>query len=107
MEPHSLAASLEFPAWLRVSHFLNILFIGLLVRSGFEILASHPRLYFSDGCTPGSEWLKFTRKQMPTGKDVIYTAREDEVSISPWVGLPGRKNIGITCRPASRGSACG
>lgn len=95
MDPHILAASLEFPAWLRVGHFLNALFIALLVRSGLEILMSHPRLYFSDGCTPGSEWLKFTRRDVPTGKDVIYTAREDEVSLPPWIGLPGHKNIGI------------
>ena len=95
MEPYTLVASLEFPVWLRVSHFVNLLFIGLLVRSGIEILASHARLYLNDGCTPGSEWLKFTRKQVPAGKDVIYTAREDEVSVSPWVALPGRKNIGI------------
>jgi hypothetical protein len=71
------------------------LFIGLLIRSGIEILASHPRLYWNDGCTPGTEWLKFTKRKVPTGKDVIYTAREDEVSVSPWIALPGRKNIGI------------
>jgi sulfoxide reductase catalytic subunit YedY len=52
-------------------------------------------LYWNDGCTPETEWLKFTRKKVPTGKDVIYTAREDEVSVSPWIALPGRKNIGI------------
>ena len=95
MEPHTLIASLEFPAWLRLSHFLNLLFIGLLIRSGIEILASHPRLYWNDGCIPESEWLKFTKKKVPTDKDVIYTAREDEVSVSPWIALPGRKNIGI------------
>jgi hypothetical protein len=39
--------------------------------------------------------LKFTRQKVPRGKDVLYTAREDEVSLSPWIALPGRKNIGI------------
>jgi methionine sulfoxide reductase catalytic subunit len=95
MEPHALLASLGFPAWIRVSHYLNLLFIGLLIRSGLEILASHPRLYFNDNCTPGSEWLKFTKKEVPTGKDVMYTARDDEVNIPSWIGLPGHKNIGI------------
>lgn len=84
-----------FPLWLRVTHYLNFLFIVLLIRSGIEILASHPRLYVNDGCTPGSEWLKFTKKPVPTGPDVIYTAREDELSASPWVALPGRKNLGL------------
>jgi sulfoxide reductase catalytic subunit YedY len=97
MTVHLLAESsaLGFPGWLRVSHYLNLLFIVLLIRSGIEILASHPRLYWNDGCTPGSEWIKFTRKAVPTGKDVIYTAREDEVDLSPWISLPGHENIGI------------
>ena len=95
MEPYALLASLEFPGWLRLSHFLNLLFIGLLIRSGIEILASHPRLYWNDNCTPGSEWIKFTKKKVPMGKDVIYTAREDEVDASPWIALPGHKSIGI------------
>ena len=38
-------ASLGFPAWLRVTHFINLLFIGLLIRSGLQILGAHPRLY--------------------------------------------------------------
>jgi methionine sulfoxide reductase catalytic subunit len=62
MQSLAVAASLEFPAWLRVTHLLNFLLLGLLIRSGVEILASHPRLYFDDGCTPGREWLKFTRR---------------------------------------------
>jgi methionine sulfoxide reductase catalytic subunit len=54
MDVQNLAqTSLEFPAWLRLSHYLNLLFIVLLIRSGIEILASHPRLYWNDGCTPG------------------------------------------------------
>jgi DMSO/TMAO reductase YedYZ molybdopterin-dependent catalytic subunit/thiosulfate reductase cytochrome b subunit len=88
-------ASLGFPAWLRLTHYLNLLFIILLIRSGIEILASHPRLYWNDGCAPKSEWVRFTRKEVPTGKDVIYTAREDELDASPWVALPGHKNIGL------------
>lgn len=87
--------TLEFPLWLRVTHLLNFLFLGFLIRSGIEILASHPRLYFNDGCTPGSEWLKFTRRKVPTNTDIIYTARDDEIDASPWLALPGHKNIGL------------
>jgi methionine sulfoxide reductase catalytic subunit len=75
--------------------YLNFLFVVFLVRSGIEILMSHPRLYWNDGCTPGSEWLKFTRKKVPTDPDVLYTAREDEIDVSPWLALPGHKNLGI------------
>lgn len=47
--------ALGFPAWLRVTHLLNLLFMVLLIRSGIEILVSHPRLYWNNHCTPGSE----------------------------------------------------
>lgn len=92
---HLVLASLGFPLWLRLSHYVNLLFIGLLIRSGIEILGAHPRLYCNDGCTPKTEWLKFTKKQVPTEKDVIYTARDDESSISPLLDLPGKKNLGL------------
>src|SRR5579872_3864223 len=76
--------NLEFPLWLRLTHYINVLFIGLLIRSGIEILGAHPRLYWNDGCTPRTEWIKFTKKRVPTEKGVIYTARDDEVAISSW-----------------------
>ena len=75
---HIILASLEFPLWLRLSHYLNLLFIGLLIRSGIEILGAHPRLYWNDGCTPRTEWIKLTKKKVPTDSKVIYTARDDE-----------------------------
>jgi hypothetical protein len=34
-----------FPAWLRITHYVNFFFIILLVRSGLQILMDHPRLY--------------------------------------------------------------
>jgi len=80
--------SLGFPLWLRLTHYTNVLFIGLLIRSGIEILGAHPRLYWNDGCTPRTEWLKFTRRQVPTEGDVIYTARDDEIAIHPLLALP-------------------
>src|SRR5512138_1060106 len=49
-----------FPAWLRVTHYVNFLFIVLLVRSGLQILVDHPRLYWNVHCTPGTEWLRLT-----------------------------------------------
>jgi methionine sulfoxide reductase catalytic subunit len=88
-------ASLGFPVWLRVTHYLNLLFVGLLIRSGVEILGAHPRFYWNDGCTPGSEWIKFTKKKVPTEPGVIYTARDDEIAITPLLALPGKKNLGL------------
>lgn len=45
--------ALDFPAWLRITHFINFLMIGLLIRSGWEVIASHPRFYWNNHCTPG------------------------------------------------------
>ena len=63
---------LGFPLWLRINHFLNLFCIFLLMRSGVQILSDHPKLYWNDDTTPGSEWLKFGRKQMP--KDRLWTS---------------------------------
>lgn len=92
---HIVLASLGFPIWLRLAHYVNLLFLGLLIRSGFAVLGAHPRLYWNDDCTPGTEWLKFTRKAVPTDPAVIYTARDDEIAISPLLALPGGKNLGL------------
>ena len=45
-----------FPLWIVVTHFLNILFLTLLARSGIEVLSAFPKLYLSDHCPPGREW---------------------------------------------------
>jgi methionine sulfoxide reductase catalytic subunit len=84
---------LGFPVWLRATHILNVLFLTLLMRSGLEILSSHPRFYWNDDCRPGSEWLKFTRKSaMPRE---IWTGRDEEVSFPSWLALPGHRNLGL------------
>jgi sulfoxide reductase catalytic subunit YedY len=84
---------LGFPLWLRATHFLNLLFISLLVRSGLEVLSAHPKLYWNDDCTPGSEWLRLTRKRLPD--QALWTSRDEETSFSSWIALPGRNNLGL------------
>jgi methionine sulfoxide reductase catalytic subunit len=87
-EPHG------FPAWLRVTHYVNFLLLILLIRSGLQILADHPRLYWNVHCTPGTEWLRLTSIDVP--KDRLWTAKDDSRHLSPWVGLPGyRHTIGM------------
>ena len=92
---HLILASLGFPLWLRLSHYINLLFLGLLVRSGLQILGAHPRLYWNDGCTPRTEWLKFTKRKVPTDSEVVYTSLDDEVDVPAWLGLPAGKNLGL------------
>ncbi|MCW5879550.1 MAG: molybdopterin-dependent oxidoreductase [Anaerolineae bacterium] len=83
-----------FPAWLRITHYVNLLFLVLLVRSGLQVLMDHPRLYWNVHCTPGTEWLRLTPIEVP--HDRVWTSKDDSRYLSPWLGLPGfRHTIGM------------
>ncbi|MDR7299890.1 molybdopterin-dependent oxidoreductase [Haloactinomyces albus] len=86
-------AELDFPVWLRIEHWVNVLFLTLLIRSGIEILATHPKLYWRDDSRPGTEWARFTRKTMPTDK--LYDTLDEEEDYSPVLSLPGHKKLGM------------
>ncbi|MHB1065191.1 MAG: molybdopterin-dependent oxidoreductase [Georgenia sp.] len=88
------ADALGFPWWLQITHLVNFLFLGLLVRSGWEVLASHPRLYWRNDCGPGTEWLRFTKDKV-SHEVGAFTARDDQRSLHPLIALPGRGVIGI------------
>ncbi len=82
------------PRWIGITHYVNLLFLLLLARSGLQILMDHPRLYWNVHCTPGTEWIRFTSVQVPL--DRLYTAKDDARYLTPWVGLPGgRHTLGL------------
>jgi thiosulfate reductase cytochrome b subunit len=88
------AGPIGFPAWLRITHFVNLWFMVLLFRSGLQILFDHPRLYWNVHCTPGTEWVRFTPIEVP--RDRLWTAKDDARYLTPWVGLPGgRHTLGM------------
>jgi methionine sulfoxide reductase catalytic subunit len=94
VNPNDFAGPNGFPLWVRYCHFFNFLFVTMLIRSGLSILVDHPRLYFNNDCTPGSEWIKFTPIVVP--RDRVWTAKDDSRYISPLVATPGyRHTIGI------------
>lgn len=66
---------LGFPWWRRVEHFLNIIFISFLVRSGLEILGTYPKLYRS--------------------KHKYYTVGGEDSDYSPRISLPGHRLLGL------------
>ncbi len=84
-----------FPLWLVATHFLNILFLTLLARSGLEILSAFPKLYLSDHCPPGRELVRFTRRTFRPESPPTWTSLDEEESWSPVIALPGRKNLGL------------
>ena len=89
-QPPPVGEPQGFPSWLRVTHYVNFLFLILLIRSGLQILFDHPRLYWNVHCTPGTEWLRLTPVKLP--QPGVWTAKEDSRHLSPWIGLPGRRH---------------
>lgn len=86
-------AVLGFPIWLRAAHWINFILMGIVMRSGVQILGGYPRLYWNDNCRPGAEWIKFTKKPIPT--DRPWITLDQEVSVSPLLGQPGKDNLGL------------
>lgn len=87
-------ANPDFPFWLQATHLINFVLIGMLFRSGWEILSSLPRLWWSNDSAPGKEWLRFTKRKLPK-EEGVYTSLMDEKDLSPLVGLPGKGNVGL------------
>jgi thiosulfate reductase cytochrome b subunit len=85
--------ALGFPAWIRVTHWVNVLLLGFVMRAGLQILAAYPWLYWDDHCIPGTEWLKLTRRVIHPERPWI--AREQEEEWSSWVAQPGGSNLGL------------
>ncbi|MBV9915036.1 MAG: cytochrome b/b6 domain-containing protein [Solirubrobacterales bacterium] len=95
--PGTIAAprptQIGIPWWARTEHFFNLFFMLFIIRSGLQILADHPRLYFDRNCTPGRDWFRF---QKPVPRDRVWTAKEDSVRLPGWLGIPGlRHSIGL------------
>src|SRR5438270_940792 len=105
MNIHIVFASLSFPIWIRLTHYINLLFIGLLIRSGIQITGAHPRLYWNDGCNPEKAWLNLVRKKVPT--DRLYTSMDDEVAVPTWLALSGRDTLAWVATGTSSRSSSG
>lgn len=83
----------DFPLWVRLSHFFNFLFLILLIRSGMGIIGAHPKLYWNDDANPGDEWARFTDKELPD--EELWTAEDESEPYSKWIALPGLDNLGL------------
>ena len=83
-----------FPTFIIICHWANFFLLFVLLRSGLSILMDHPRLYWNNGCTPNSEWARFTPIKIPGNK--LWTAKDDARYLNPFIGLPGyRHTVGI------------
>ena len=81
------------PTWVGWQHFLNLFMMIFIIRSGWQILADHPRLYWTRHSTPGKEWFR-TQREVP--EDPLWTAKQESLTLPRHVGLPGiRHSIGL------------
>jgi methionine sulfoxide reductase catalytic subunit len=88
-----------FPAWLAAQHFVNLFFMMFIIRSGWQILADDPRLYWTRHSTPGRDWFRF---QKPVPDDQLWTARKDSVSLPGHTAAPGARIDPSGCEQRSR-----
>ena len=81
------------PTWVGWQHFFNLFLFTFIIRSGIQILADHPRLYWTRHSTPSKQWFRF-QKAVPD--DSLWTSKQDSVTLPGQVGLPGiRHSIGL------------
>ena len=91
--PSHAQADAGIPSWVGWQHFVNLFFMLFIIRSGWQILSDHPRLYWTRHSRPGGEWLRIAH---PAPDDPLWTAKQDSVSLPRQVGLPGlRHSIGL------------
>ncbi len=74
------------PILIVITHFINLFAIIILIRSGIQILADHPLLYWTDHTRRDNYWLKFGKLKMP--KDKIWTAHDEAEHLGHYA-LPG------------------
>ncbi|GAB2524737.1 cytochrome b/b6 domain-containing protein [Paramicrobacterium agarici] len=84
-----------FPWWLRWQHFLNVIFLLPIMRSGLQILAGRPRLFWKLGQRPGAEWLRMNGPVEPGAR---VSPRHDAVALPTQLGLPGTRRSTASAR---------
>ncbi len=91
--PADAVATAGSPAWVGWQHFLNMLLLIPIIRSGLTIIGDHPRFYWTRHSTPGKDWFR-VQKRVPA--DPLWTAKQDSITLPDGVGLPGRRHsIGL------------
>ena len=69
-DPASADGPHPYPAWVRGSHYLNLLLSVLLVRGGWRILMDHPQLYWTEPAEIGTEWARLGLNKVSSTSDL-------------------------------------
>ena len=76
----------------RLTHWLNVLVISLLLMSGLQIFNAHPALYWGEKSTFADPWLSMTRQDVadvPRGLTTVGDLQFDTTGLFGWSGKPG------------------
>ena len=76
----------------RITHWLNVLAISLLLLSGLQIFNAHPALYWGAKSTFADPWVSMTRQDIagePRGITKIGDLKFDTTGVLGWSGKPG------------------
>ena len=78
----------------RITHWLNVLAISLLLMSGLQIFNAHPALYWGARSTFATPWVSMTRQDTAgetRGITQIGDAKFDTTGLFGWSGPPGMR----------------
>lgn len=78
----------------RITHWLNVLAISLLLMSGLQIFNAHPALYWGQTSTFAAPWVAMTKEEIggePRGITTVGALRLDTTGLFGWSGREGAR----------------
>lgn len=80
----------------RITHWLNVLAISLLLMSGLQIFNAHPALYWGAKSTFAAPWIAMKKEEVggaPRGITTLGDLRLDTTGLFGWSGAEGRREV--------------
>lgn len=78
----------------RVTHWLNVVAVSLLLMSGLQIFNAHPALYWGAKSTFAEPWVSMTKEEIggePRGITTVGDLRLDTTGLLGWSGAQGAR----------------
>jgi thiosulfate reductase cytochrome b subunit len=78
----------------RLTHWVNVLVISLLLMSGLQIFNAHPALYWGSKSTFAEPWLSMSKIEVgdePRGITTVGALRFDTTGLFGWSGSEGMR----------------
>lgn len=79
---------------VRVTHWLNVVFVVVLLMSGLQIFNAHPALYWGQASTFADPWVSVRKAEIggePRGITTVGDWRLDTTGVLGWSGAEGRR----------------